>query len=277
MDICVISDVHLGTYGCQAKELVHYLKSIDPEILILNGDIFDIWQFKKRYFPKKHFEVISLLMKFISKGKRVIYLTGNHDETLRKFSGMNLGGLELLNKIVLDINGQKHWFFHGDVFDVTMQHSKWLAKLGGIGYDILILINSAVNWCMERMGKEKISLSKKVKNSVKGAVKFINNFERTAAEIAIEKGYHRVVCGHIHHPEIRTVTTEKGSVVYMNSGDWVENRTSLEYYKNRWSVFQYHPKDFQNEKSNTLEDKAHKKTKALFQEMAKEFKSPTEA
>src|SRR5688572_33368665 len=120
-----------------------------------------------------------------------------------------------------------------------MRHSKWLAKLGAIGYDTLILINTTVNWLLTKMGYEKISLSKRVKDSVKTAIKFINDFEKTAADIAIENKYDFVICGHIHHPEIRKIQTEKGEVIYLNSGDWVENLTALEFNGNEWSIYRY--------------------------------------
>jgi len=239
VDIVVISDVHLGTYGCHAKELVKYLKSINPKRVILNGDIIDIWQFNKRYWPKSHMKVIKLLMEWVSKGIKVHYITGNHDEMLRKFVGFKLGSFSIANKLVLSVHGRKAWLFHGDVFDVTMQHSKWLAKLGAMGYDMLILINRAVNFCYKKIGGEPVSMSKKIKNGVKSAVKFINNFERTATDIAIENKYDYVICGHIHHPEIKTVKNANGSVTYLNSGDWVENLTALEYYKGKWSLYRY--------------------------------------
>jgi len=239
LDIAVISDVHLGTFGCRATELHNYLKTINPKILILNGDIIDIWQFNKRYFPKPHMKVIKQLMNFITSGTKVYYITGNHDEMLRRFKGFRLGSFEIVNKVVLDIDGKKGWFFHGDVFDVTMQHSKWLAKLGGMGYDFLILINTVVNWVSHKLGYGRLSFSKKIKNSVKSAIKFINNFETTAADIAIDEGYDYVICGHIHQPEIRTIETEKGSTTYLNSGDWIENLTALEYKNKTWSLYEY--------------------------------------
>ena len=164
VDLVVISDVHLGTYGCHAKELSKYLKSIKPKQLILNGDIIDIWQFSKRYWPKSHMQVVKQLSHMMAKGVKVQYVTGNHDEMLRKFVGFKMGGLKIVNKIVMNLDGKQAWIFHGDVFDVTMQHAKWLTKLGAIGYDTLILINSTVNFILERFGKEKISISKKIKN-----------------------------------------------------------------------------------------------------------------
>jgi len=239
IQIAVISDVHLGTYGCRAEELHNYLRSIEPDILILNGDIIDIWQFSKNYWPKSHMKVVNRLLKMISNGTRVYYITGNHDELLRKFTDFQLASFTLCNKLVVEINGQKTWFFHGDVFDMSINYSKWLAKLGGKGYDLLILINSFLNNALEYFGYERVSLSKKVKNSVKRAVKFVNDFEKTAIDMAGFHGYDVVVCGHIHQPAMRKVQTEHGEVMYLNSGDWVENLTALELNNGTWSVFSY--------------------------------------
>ena len=218
-------------------------------MLILNGDIIDIWQFSKRYWPETHMKVVRKLMKFVMEGVPVYYLTGNHDELLRKFADMHLGTFHLQNKLVIELDGKKAWFFHGDIFDVTMQHSKWLAKLGAVGYDTLILINNFVNWGLSLFGQEKMSFSKKVKAQFKDAVKFINSFERTAAELAAQNGYSYVVCGHIHQPEMRPIATEDGKVIYMNSGDWVENLTALEYNKKQWTIFRYDNNDFQTDEA----------------------------
>jgi len=239
VDLVVISDVHLGTYGCHAKELLQYLKSIKPKEVVLNGDIVDIWQFSKRYWPKSHMKVVKLIMVWISKGVKIHYITGNHDEMLRKFVGFKLGSFSILNKVVLKLDGKKAWMFHGDVFDVTMQHSKWIAKLGAKGYDLLILLNKAVNFFSKKMGKGPVSISKRVKNGVKSAIKFINDFEKIAADIAIENNYDYVVCGHIHQPEMRKIETAKGDVMYLNSGDWIENLTALEYHEGNWSLYSY--------------------------------------
>ena len=192
--------------------------------------------------------VIKQIFSMASKDTRVIYITGNHDEALRRYADFEMGNIQLTDKIVFEINGEKNWVFHGDVFDRTTKGSaKLLAKLGGYGYDLLILINSMVNWCLKLMGKEKMSLSKRVKNGVKKAVSWINNFEQTAAELAIENNYQYVICGHIHQPQQRVVTNEKGSVTYLNSGDWIENLTSLEYYDNAWNLYHYDPKQFEEE------------------------------
>lgn len=256
----IISDVHLGTYGCHSEELLKYLKSIKVKHLILNGDIIDMWQFNKSYWPKTHTQVLRHITGLITKKTKVTYLTGNHDETLRKFSGFRLGGFQLADKKVLTVDGKKVWIFHGDVFDVIMRNSKWLAKLGAFGYDILILINTFINYLLKIFGRDKISLSKKVKDGVKKAVKFIDDFEQTAAHIAISNQYDYVVCGHIHQPQIRKIKTEKGKVTYLNSGDWVENLTALEYNEGKWEIYKYHndpkaqkyklPKRFKDNKNN---------------------------
>ncbi|MFT7379872.1 MAG: UDP-2,3-diacylglucosamine pyrophosphatase LpxH, partial [Bacteroidia bacterium] len=187
VELVVLSDTHLGTYGCRANELLQYLKSINPTTLILNGDIVDGWQFKKKYWPASHTKVLKEILNIASKGTKVYYLPGNHDEFFRRFVGSKMGNIEVENKVVLTLNGKKAWFFHGDVFDVTMQHSKWITRLGSESYDFLIWLNYHVNRLMEFLGKEKKSFSKKIKNGVKSAVKYINKFEEVCADIAIAK------------------------------------------------------------------------------------------
>ncbi|MGN6247130.1 MAG: UDP-2,3-diacylglucosamine diphosphatase [Ginsengibacter sp.] len=279
VDVVVISDVHLGTYGCHAKELLHYLKSIKPKKVILNGDIIDIWQFSKRYWPKSHTKVIRQLLEWISKGVKMYYVTGNHDEMLRKFAGFKMGSLKIVNKVVLDLeDNKKAWIFHGDVFDVTMQHSKWLAKLGAIGYDTLILINRFVNFIsVSVFRKGKLSLSKKIKNSVKSAVKFINDFEQTAADIGIFQKYDFVVCGHIHHPEIKEIRNKEGAIQYLNSGDWVENLTALEYNDGEWSIYRFDENDVEKMKDEEPLQENELNNDELFNNLLNEFNLMKEA
>lgn len=239
VEIVVISDVHLGTYGCHAGELLSYLNSINPETLILNGDIIDIWQFRKRYFPKKHLQVIKKIIDLSTKGTQIFYITGNHDEMLRKFSDVTMGNIAIVDKLSLKLDGKKAWVFHGDVFDASIQHTKWIAKLGGWGYDFLIVFNRLINWVLVKMGREKYSLSKKIKNSVKKALKYINDFEKVAADLAIQNGYKYVICGHIHQPKMIRKVNKHGTCLYLNSGDWVENLTSLEYNKKHWELYSF--------------------------------------
>lgn len=274
VELLVLSDVHLGTYGCHAKELLHYLKSINPKIVVLNGDIIDIWQFSKRYWPKSHMKVVKHIMHWISKGKKVYYVTGNHDEMLRRFSGLKMGSFSIVDKLVLELDDKKAWIFHGDIFDVTMQHSKWLAKLGAVGYDTLILLNRFVNFFSESVFKKgKISLSKRIKNSVKSAVKFINNFEQTSADIGISNKYDYVVCGHIHHPEIKKVSNPEGSITYLNSGDWIENLSALEYNGGEWKIYRFAEDGLLDMILNkTEEEDADPTTAELFNHLLNEFK-----
>ena len=274
VELVVISDVHLGTYGCHAKELLNYLRSIRPKTVILNGDIIDIWQFKKRYWPKSHMKVIKHIINWITEGVEVYYITGNHDEMLRRFVGFSINSFSIQNKVVLELDGNKAWFFHGDVFDVTMQHSKWLTKLGAVGYDLLILLNGGANSLSKLLGKGKISLSKKIKDSVKSAVKYINNFEQTAADIAVENKFDYVVCGHIHQPTIQTYKSQNGKVTYLNSGDWVENLTALEYHHKKWRIYHYDETHFTTTEETTIfeeDDITEKSNKEIFDQLLTDF------
>ncbi len=270
VDLVVISDVHLGTFGCKATELLQYMKSIQPKTVILNGDILDIWQFSKNYWPKSHMKVVKQIMNWVQKGIEVHYITGNHDEMLRKFEGFSIGTFSIKNKLVLELDGKKAWFFHGDVFDITMQHSKWLAKLGGIGYDLLIHLNSFINHVSLKMGKGRISLSKKIKNKVKLAVKYVNNFEKVATNIAIENQYDYVVLGHIHQPEIKEINNEIGKTTYLNSGDWVENMTALEFHNGKWKIYTYNELEYISVNIEEI-DIVEKSSKEIFNDMLSEF------
>lgn len=273
IDILVVSDIHLGTYGCHAKELLHYLKGIKPKIVVLNGDIIDVWQFSKSYWPNSHMKVIKHLISWMGKGVKTYYVTGNHDEMLRRFDGLKMGSLHIVNKVVLTLpDGKKAWVFHGDVFDITMQHSKWLAKLGSVGYDILILINRLFNFISEKVfEKGKLSLSKKIKESVKTAVAYINSFEQTTADIGISNNYDYVVCGHIHQPEIRTIANDEGSIIYLNSGDWVENLSALEFTNGEWSIYRFNEVDKLEMLLNADNEDVDLNDSQLFDNMLQEF------
>lgn len=239
LDICVISDTHLGTYGCRAEELLTYLKSIEPSRLILNGDIIDAWQFKKKYFPASHWEIIERILQLANSGTIVYYLTGNHDEILRRFQDLDLGTIRLRNQLELRLHNKTYWFFHGDVFDASVLISPFLASLGGKGYDLLIRINTWINRWREIFGYSKISFAHKVKRSVKHAVKFVSDFEKQAIRMGIKKGVDGVVCGHIHQPCIETVQHDGHEIVYMNSGDWIENMTALECLHGKWHLYKW--------------------------------------
>ena len=236
-----------------------------------------MWQFSKKYWPASHMQVIKQITSMLSRGVKVYYITGNHDEMLRRFEQFSVGEFHIVNKLVIHhANNKRSWVFHGDVFDVIMQHSKWLAKLGAVGYDTLININAFINYFSTKMGRGKISLSKKIKNSVKTAVKHINNFEATVADIAIEKEYDHVICGHIHQPANRQITNSKGSVNYLNSGDWIENLTALEYTNNEWTIYHYHQDTLVHELSDGyyVDEAAYLHTAELFKIMMNDFVKP---
>jgi UDP-2,3-diacylglucosamine pyrophosphatase LpxH len=267
-----LSDIHLGTYGCRSNELLQYLKTIKPDIVVLNGDIIDGWHFSKRYFPKSHIKVIKHFLGLLGKGVKIYYIPGNHDEMMRRFKGFRLGSLRIVNQLKIKKDGNTFWFFHGDVFDMVMRYSKWLAKIGGISYDFLIILNTGINKISKFVGKGKVSLSKSVKNSVKGALKFINDFEETAAAMSISYSCDYVVCGHIHQPVIRRIEGKSGSVVYMNSGDWIENLSALEYSDGRWKVYRYYEDPVAQNINHKEIMKTEKRNKQLFEDLLQEFR-----
>jgi len=239
LDICVISDFHLGTAGCRADELLQYLQSIEPVRLILNGDIFDAWQFKKKYFPRSHWEVIERIIQMANTGTMVYYLTGNHDGPLRRFHTLDLGNICVRNQLQLRIRDKSYWFFHGDIFDASVLISPSLAALGGRGYDYLIRVNAWINRGRTSLGYPKISFAHRVKHSVKHAVKYISDFEKKAIDDAIRKKVDVVVCGHIHQPSIQKIKRPEGEITYMNSGDWLENMTALEFKSGLWRLYRH--------------------------------------
>lgn len=233
----VISDVHLGTYGSKAEQLHTYLKTIKPDVLVLNGDFIDAWRFSPKYFPAAHLKVVRYLFKMAEEGAKIIYIPGNHDEIARRFAGIDFGRLVVDNKVVLSLDNTTTWIFHGDVFDVVMHHSKWLAKMGSVGFGILIGINRLVNAILVFFGGRKISLAAKIKDMVKGGKgEAVTKFEGMVARLAIRKGYHYVICGHIHRPTKKRILTAAGVTTYLNSGDWVDNMTALEYDEGDWHL-----------------------------------------
>jgi UDP-2,3-diacylglucosamine pyrophosphatase LpxH len=242
LEVVIISDIHLGTYGSSAKELNRYLKSIDPDQVIINGDWIDIWYFDMNYWPTEHAENIFIILDFIKQGKPVYYVAGNHDDDIRKFVGLEYHSLKVVDELDLLLDGKKHWVLHGDKYDQSVGgNAKWLAKLGGKAYDYSVRMNRKLNNQLVKMGKERILISKTIKDTVKKAVKSgVADFEQITCEEGIKRGYDYVICGHIHKPQKRVVATKNGSVTYLNSGDWVENCTALEYNKGEWSIFSYY-------------------------------------
>jgi len=247
IDVVVVSDLHLGTYACRAREFLSYLQSISPRLLILNGDIIDGWQFSKHYFPPVHMSVIHEIFSLLANGTRVIYITGNHDEVLRRYLDIQLGNFQLTDKIVIEINGKMTWIFHGDVFDLTTKGvAKFWTKLGSNGYAILLAFNRSINWFLKLIGKKKLSLSRRIMEQFHKRMVKVDDFETLVAELAIEKKYESVICGHIHQPQKRNITTEKGTVTYLNSGDWIEHLTALEYRGDEWHIYTYEDSTMQH-------------------------------
>jgi UDP-2,3-diacylglucosamine pyrophosphatase LpxH len=248
-ELVVLSDFHLGTYGCHAEELASYLESIQPKTLVLNGDIIDFWYLHWRYWPKSHMRVVELLVAKASQGVRVYYLTGNHDDTMRRFSDLSLGNFCLTDKLVLSLDKKPYWFFHGDVLDTPLKEAKFLTKLGGWGYDRLILFNKLANKVLRLMGRPRVSLSRIVRANSKEALLHLDHFENSVADLAAEKNYYGVICGHVHAPKIKTIRSKKHDreILYLNSGDWVEHLTSLEFDKGEWTLA-----DFSQEETSSL-------------------------
>ena len=220
-----ISDIHLGTKGCNAEMLIDFLDSVDSDILYLVGDIIDGWQLKKKLFwPTAHNDIVWRVMKRARRGTRVIYIPGNHDEMFRQFTGMSFGGVEIRRKkIHTTADGRKLLVLHGDEFDAIMLAHRWLAFVGDAAYTALMSINRHVNRVRRWLGMPYWSLSKVAKHKVKNAVSFISRFEEIVAHEAERRHVDGVVCGHIHTAEVR----QFGDITYYNDGDWVEGCTAL--------------------------------------------------
>ena len=239
LDILVISDLHLGTYGSEADEVLAYLDTIDANKIVINGDFVDIMLFNKRFWPSSHMKVVKYFLDLISQGKEIYYVTGNHDELMRKFLNFRIQNFKIVNQVVLDTNEGKVWMFHGDVFDFSIQ-TGWLTKLAGFLYDYMIMFNSWINKkIMRPLGRKRLNFSKSIKANVKTAVQYFANFEMKAAKIAQKNGYKYVVCGHIHTPKIESFDINGEEIIYMNSGDWLESLSSLEYVDNKWSIYMH--------------------------------------
>jgi UDP-2,3-diacylglucosamine pyrophosphatase LpxH len=220
-----ISDLHLGTPGCKADQLLQFLKTVECETLYLVGDIIDGWQLKRQWFwPQAHNDVVQKLLRKVRKGTRVVFVPGNHDEFARRYLGHSFGGIEVLGEAVhTTADGRRLWVTHGDHFDGVIQVARWLAHLGDWAYNRALEINNALNSMWARMGLPYWSLSRYLKFKVKRAVSFIDDFERAVAREAKQRGLDGVVCGHIHHAELREIE----GVLYANDGDWVESLTAL--------------------------------------------------
>lgn len=270
LDILVISDLHLGTYGSEADEVLAYLDTINANKIVINGDFVDIMLFNKRFWPSSHMKVIKYFLDLISQGKEIYYVTGNHDELMRKFLNFKIQNFKIVNQIVLDTAKGKVWIFHGDVFDFSIQ-TQWLTKLAGFLYDYMIIFNSWINKkIMRPLGRKRLNFSKTIKSNVKTAVQYFANFEMKAAEVAQKNGYKYVVCGHIHTPKIESFNINGEEVIYMNSGDWLESLSSLEYVDNKWSIYMH--KRTEQEYKGDNDSRIEMTNKELYKDLIAEFK-----
>jgi UDP-2,3-diacylglucosamine pyrophosphatase LpxH len=220
-----LSDIHLGTTGCQTAFLLEFLKRYEADTVYLVGDIIDGWRLRKGwYWPQGHNDVVQKLLRKVRKGAKLIYIPGNHDEFLREYAGGTFGGIEIHEHFVHHgADGARYLVIHGDVFDVVVVHARWLAYLGDWAYEAALKFGQAVSFVRRRMGLPYWSLSAWAKHRVKTAVNFIGSFENCLAEEARRTGANGVICGHIHHAAERQI----GDIRYLNTGDWVESCTAL--------------------------------------------------
>ncbi len=237
-----ISDIHLGTRGCQAGLLLDFLRHTESDTLYLVGDIIDGWRLRRAwYWHQSHNDVVQKLLRKARKGTRVIYVPGNHDEALRDYTDLHFGGVYVtMEALHTTADGRRLLVIHGDMFDGVIRYAKWLALLGDAAYNFVLALNTWFNYGRRRLGLPYWSLSAYLKYRVKNAVEYISNFEHAIAEEARRRGLDGVVCGHIHHAEIRDI----GGIVYCNDGDWVESCTALVEHQDgrleilRWAEMQ---------------------------------------
>jgi len=220
-----ISDIHLGTKACQAEALLDFLREVECDTLYLVGDIVDGWQLRRTwYWPQSHNDVVQKLLRKARKGTRVIFIPGNHDEFARRYVASNFGGIEVADECIhTTATGQRLWVTHGDLYDGVIQCARWLALVGDVAYEATLHVNRWFNQARARLGLPYWSLSQHLKLKVKRAVSYLADFEEALAREARHRGVQGVVCGHIHHAEMRDI----GGVLYCNDGDWVESLTAL--------------------------------------------------
>lgn len=267
IEVSVISDLHLGTHACKPKQILDYLKSIQPEILVLNGDIIDSWRFSRNYFPKNHLKIIRQLIKMMEKGSRTIYVTGNHDEFLRKFSGTRIGKLEIVNQFIFHHEGQKTWIFHGDIFDEVIHNSKGLAKFGAALYGFLSIINNLMNRILKMLGKNELIIYKNLKKNLLKEKAAPSKFESQIGKSAVSQGYNEVICGHTHIPKTKVLSVNGKPIHYINCGDWVEHFTAAEFYQNQWHLYTHRAADSEE----TDEDAEIPAEQYIYQTLIKEL------
>ncbi len=268
VEVAVLSDLHLATHACKPKKVLKYLKSIHPNILVLNGDIIDSWRFSRNYFPKNHLKVIRQIIKMMEKGTPVYYITGNHDEFLRKFNQTQIGNLKIVNQLVLELGGQKTWIFHGDIFDHIIHQAKWIAKVGAAFYELITVINKMLNRVLLLLGLKEIFIYKGLKKHLLKENFALSKFELALGNSAISQGYEYVICGHTHGPKTKKIEINDKSVQYINCGDWVEHFTAAEYYNNKWHLFYYNETE---DETHLYDDLDYPEKKQLYNQLLQEL------
>jgi len=266
IEVAVISDIHLATHACKPKKVLKYLKSIQPKILVLNGDIIDSWRFSRNYFPKQQLKVIRQFIKMMEKGVQIYYITGNHDEFLRKFNQTQIGNLRIVNQLILELDGLKTWIFHGDIFDNIIHKTKWLAKLGAIIYGMLSILNQYVNRFLAWIGKPEIMIYKSIKKYIVREKISLSSFESAIGNAAFQQGYQTVICGHTHVPKEKQLTISGQKIQYLNCGDWIEHFTAAEYCDSNWTLYYYN--DLDDEFADDLDVPEERQ---LYQSLVKEL------
>jgi len=272
LDVSVISDVHLATLASKAKPLLQYLKSIQPQTLVLNGDIIDSWRFSRNYFPKAHLKVIRQLVKMIEKGVQIVYITGNHDDVFRKFNNTRLGNFSIVNQLELNQANQKVWIFHGDVFDHIIHHSPWLAKFGAAAYGLLTVFNKMVNKVLRAFGGADMILYKSMKDRILKEKKVLTNFEKAIGRAALSKNVDLVICGHTHIPVDKTISSENGQIRYINCGDWVEHFSAAECLDGNWSLNYFKSDDDDDDIESPTDELYIPDKKQLYRSILEEMK-----
>jgi UDP-2,3-diacylglucosamine pyrophosphatase LpxH len=233
-----VSDLHLGTRGCKAEFLLDFLRYTEAETIYLVGDIIDCWRLKKSwYWPQAHNDVIQKVLRKVRKGTRVVYVPGNHDEWLREFTQLQFGGVEIVEDAIhITADGRRMLVLHGDIFDAVVMNARWLALLGDGAYTVALWLNRHFNTLRRRLGYPYWSMSAYLKRRVKNAIQYIGSFADAVADEAHRRGVEGIVCGHIHHAEIRPI----GDILYCNSGDWVESCTALvEHFDGRLELIEW--------------------------------------
>src|SRR5262245_25557729 len=246
-----LSDIHLGTRGCQADRLLDFMRHYDADTVYLVGDIVDGWQLKVNwYWPQTHNDVVQKFLRRARKGARLFYIPGNHDEFLRDYYGTHFGGIEVLEDAIhVGVDGKRYLVIHGDLFDVVIRHARWLALLGNHAYDAAIWLNTHFNAVRRALGLTYWSLSQWAKLKVKNAVNFIGEYERALANEASRRGVDGVICGHIHHAVIRAGS----GLRYINCGDWVESCTAVvEHFDGTFEIVRWTASDRQANSTNEL-------------------------